>query len=105
MNDSDFCPSFHECFDSLTKFCIIVWRPFCVRVNFIHIYAQFVIWSAGISYPHSRACTLIGLFLLGFIIVTAEKGKALEIVHSDARLLVTFFCEFILRQQGTCFSV
>jgi hypothetical protein len=36
------------------------------ELNRIHIHAQCVNWSAGISYPHSRACPLIGLFCPGF---------------------------------------
>jgi hypothetical protein len=34
---------------------------------------------------------LISSLCWGLLIVTAEKGKAIEILYSDARLLVTFF--------------
>jgi hypothetical protein len=47
-------------------------------------------WSASINYPHSRACPLIGSFLLGFTDVTEAKGTAIALSYSDARLLVPF---------------
>jgi hypothetical protein len=75
------------------------------ELNYIHVHAQCVNRSAGISYPHSRACPLIGSFLLGLLIVTADKGKAIEILYSDVRSLVSFFWGFILWHLGTCFYV
>jgi hypothetical protein len=56
-------------------------------LNRIHIHAQCVNWSAGISYPHSRACPLIGSFLLGF---TYCDGRERE---SDRNVI--FRCSFI----------
>jgi hypothetical protein len=61
-------------------------------LNRIHIHAQCVYWSAGISYPHSRACPLIGSFLLGF---TYCNGRERE---SDRNVI--FRCSFI----GSFFS-
>jgi hypothetical protein len=55
--------------------------------NRIHIHAQCVYWSAGISYPHSRACPLIGSCLLGF---TYCDGRERE---SDRNII--FRCSFI----------
>jgi hypothetical protein len=75
------------------------------ELNRIHIHAPCVNWSAGFSYPHPRACPLIGSFCCGLLIVTAEKVKATEISYLDARLLVTFLRGFILWQQGTYFYV
>jgi hypothetical protein len=88
--------------------CIIVWRPFCwkgARVNRIHIHAQCVNWSVGISYPHSRACPLIGSFLLGFKYCDGTERESAEMSYSDVRSLVHFCRGFILWQQGTCFYV
>jgi hypothetical protein len=70
--------------------CIIVWGPFCrkcVELNRMHIHAQCVNWSAGISYPHSRECPLICSFLLGF---TYCDGRERE---SDR--IIIFRCSFI----------
>jgi hypothetical protein len=53
------------------------------ELNRIHIHAQCVNWSAGISYPHSRAIPLIGSFCWGLLIVTADKGKTTGICYSD----------------------
>jgi hypothetical protein len=44
-------------------------------------------------------------FCWGLLIVTAGKGKAIEISYSDARWLVTFFLGLILWQQGTFFCL
>jgi hypothetical protein len=55
--------------------------------NRIHIHAQCVNWSAGISYPHSRACPLIGSFLLGF---TYYYGRERECDRN-----IIFKCSFI----------
>jgi hypothetical protein len=57
------------------------------ELNRIHIHAQCVNWSAGISYPHCRACPLIGSFLLGF---TYCDGRQSE---SDKNII--FRCSFI----------
>jgi hypothetical protein len=35
------------------------------ELNRLHIHVQCINWRAGISYPHSRACPLIGSFLMG----------------------------------------
>jgi hypothetical protein len=48
----------------------------------IHIHAQYVNWSAGISFPHSGACPLIGSFLLGFISCVGRARKRIQmLVH------------------------
>jgi hypothetical protein len=87
--------------------CIIVWGPFCwkeSKINRIHIHAQCINWSAGISYPHSRERDhWLTHFFWGLLSVTAEKGTAIEI--SDARSLVFFSWNYILWPQGTCFYV
>jgi hypothetical protein len=57
------------------------------ELNRIHIHKQCVNWSAGISYPHSRACPLIGSCLLGF---TYCDGRESE---SDRNII--FRCSFI----------
>jgi hypothetical protein len=57
------------------------------ELNRIHIHAQCANWSAGISYPHSRACPLIGSFTLGF---TYCDGRERE---SDRN--ITFRCSSI----------
>jgi hypothetical protein len=45
------------------------------ELNRIHIRAQCrVNWSAGLSYPHSRACLLIGSFCWGLLIVTTDRN-------------------------------
>jgi hypothetical protein len=70
--------------------CIIVWGPFCWNVselNRIHIHAQCVNWSAGISYPHCRACPLIGPFCLGF--TYCDGGE------SESERNIIFRCSFI----------
>jgi hypothetical protein len=91
--------------------CVISWGPFCWKCVRIKSYTYtwtvqvLVNWSAGISYRHSRACPLIGSFLLKLLIVTAEKAKATEVSYLDACSLVTFLRGFILGQQGTCFCV
>jgi hypothetical protein len=54
---------------------------------------------AGISYPHSRACPLIGSFCWGLLIVTTENGKAIEISYS----LVPFFVGFHIMTTGNVF--
>jgi hypothetical protein len=74
------------CFGALSITCIIVWRPFC-GLNRIHIHAQCGNWSAGISYPHSRTCPLIGSFLLGFTYCDGRERK------SDRNVI--FRCSFI----------
>jgi hypothetical protein len=57
------------------------------ELNRIHIHTQCDNWSAGISYPHSRACPLIGSFLLGF---TYCDGRERE---NDGNII--FRCSFI----------
>jgi hypothetical protein len=57
------------------------------ELNRIYIHAQCVNWSAGISYPHSRACPLIGSVLLVF---TYCDGRERE---SDRNII--FRCSFI----------
>jgi hypothetical protein len=42
-------------------------------------------------------------FCWGLLIVTAKKRNATEIWYSDARLLVTFFLGFILRNNERVF--
>jgi hypothetical protein len=69
---------------------IIVWGPSCwksVRVKSYIIHAQCINWSAGISSSHSRACPLIGSFLLGF---TYCGGREMD---SDGNII--FRCSFI----------
>jgi hypothetical protein len=60
--------------------CIIVWGHFCwkcARVkSYIYIHAQCVNWSAGISYQHSRACPLIGSFLVGFTYLDGRERES-----------------------------
>jgi hypothetical protein len=57
------------------------------ELNRIHIHAQCVNWSAGISYPHSRACPLIGSFCPGF---TYGDDREMD---SDGNVI--FRCSFI----------
>jgi hypothetical protein len=57
------------------------------EINRIHIHAPCVNWSAGISYPHSRACPLIGSFLLGFTYCDETERE------SDKNII--FRCSFI----------
>jgi hypothetical protein len=51
------------------------------------MHAQCVNWSTGISYPHSRACPLIGSFLLGFTYCDVRERE------SDRN--ITFRCSSI----------
>jgi hypothetical protein len=70
--------------------CIIVWDLSVENVselNCIHIHAQCGNWCAGISYPYSRACPLIGSFLLGF---TYCDGRERECDRN-----IIFRCSFI----------
>jgi hypothetical protein len=57
------------------------------ELNRIHIHAPCVNWSAGISYPHSRVCPLIGSFLLGFTYCDWRERE------SDRNVI--FRCSFI----------
>jgi hypothetical protein len=70
------------------------------ELNRIHIHAQCLNWSAGICYPHSLACPLIGSFLLEFTYCDGRERKATEISYSDARSLVTFFWGFHIVTTG-----
>jgi hypothetical protein len=57
------------------------------ELNRIHIHAQCVNWNAGISYPHSRACQLIGSFCLGFTFCDDKER--------DSYGNIIFRCSFI----------
>jgi hypothetical protein len=57
------------------------------ELNRIPTHAQYVYWSAGIIYPPSRECPLIGTFLLGF---TYCDGRGRE---NDRNII--FKCSFI----------
>jgi hypothetical protein len=58
-----------------------------LELNRLHIHAQCVNWSAGISNPHYRACPLIGSFLLGFTYCGGRERKSIR--------NIIFRCSFI----------
>jgi hypothetical protein len=71
----------------------------------IHIHAKCVNWSAGISYPHYRACSLIGSFLLGFTSCHGRETESDRNTIFRCSFICYFFWGFILWLQGTCFYV
>jgi hypothetical protein len=74
-------------------------------LNRIHIHAPCVNWSAGISYPHSRACPLIGSFLLGFTYCDGRERESDRNVISRCSFIGSFLPGFHIVIQGTCFYV
>jgi hypothetical protein len=91
---------------SLIYYCIIVLGPSVENVselNRIHIHAHCVNWSAGIRYPHSTACPLIGSFLLGF---TYCNGRKRENDRNDifrCSFIGYYFLEFYIVTTGNVF--
>jgi hypothetical protein len=73
--------------------CINVWGTFCKKCvraksyTYTCIHTQCVNGGTGISFPHSRACPLIGSFLLGF---TYCDG-----IERDSDKNIIFRCSFI----------
>jgi hypothetical protein len=70
------------------------------ELNRVQIYAPCVI-----SYPHSRACPLIGSFLLGFTYCDGRERESDRNIILRCSFIVLFLRGFILWQQGTCFYV
>jgi hypothetical protein len=72
-------------------------------LNRIHIHAQCVTWSAGISYPYSRACPLIGSFLLGFTYCDCRERKSGRIIIFRCSFIGYFFMGFHIVATGNVF--
>jgi hypothetical protein len=53
----------------------------------IHVHVYCINWSTGISYPHSKACPLIGSFFLGFTYFDRRERE------NDRNII--FRCSFI----------
>jgi hypothetical protein len=75
------------------------------ELNRIHIYAQYVNWSAGIRYPHSWAWPVIGSFLLGFTYCDGRETDNERNIIFRCSFIGYFFLGFILWQQGKCVYV
>jgi hypothetical protein len=72
-------------------------------LNRIHVHAQCVNWSAGISYPYSRTCPLIGSFLLGFTYCYCRERKSGRIIIFRCSFIGYFFGGFHIVATGNVF--
>jgi hypothetical protein len=77
-------------YGSIISYCVIVWGHFCrkcVRVKLYTYTCTMLELACRYLLPHSRACPLIGSFLLGFAYCDGREGE------SDRNIILR--CSFI----------
>jgi hypothetical protein len=79
--------------------CIIVGDLSVENMSEFNLYIRMLSALTGVQLLVTRTpehAHSLAQFFLGLLIVTKEKGKAIEISYSDVRSLITFFWGFIL---------
>jgi hypothetical protein len=67
------------------------------------MHAQCGNWSAGISNSHSKACSLIGSFLLGFTFCDGRERESDRNIRFRSSFIGYFFPEFHIVATGNVF--